>query len=342
MIGIRVDGNEKIAMGHVVRCLAIAEGLAESGQTCFFITSDESSGEIIRSGGFEFYSLNSEWNKKEDELPALLNLMDKLKLQVLIVDSYEVTYRYLHELRNRTQVVYLDDLLMFDYPVDVIINYTRNISPQAYSDNKECRNFLLGPQYLPLRSGFTSSAPASKNVRNMMLTSGGTDPYAVLQCIVTKLVILEEWKGVQLHVVVGPFFDESEVIAFRGLEAAYNQVHIYEKQRNLSGIMKRCDMALSAGGTTLAELCACGVPTVNYAVAENQLPGIWAYETDGLMLSAGDVRNQVEEGIERIVRLLQRMKENNTERMAFSIKMRKAVDGKGAERIARCISELKR
>ena len=41
MIGIRVDANNKTAMGHIMRCLAIAKQLYALGKKIIFLVSDE-------------------------------------------------------------------------------------------------------------------------------------------------------------------------------------------------------------------------------------------------------------------------------------------------------------
>ena len=61
----------------------------------------------------------------------------------------------------------------------------------------------------------------------------------------------------------------------------------------MAAIMKQCDFAISAAGTTLYELSAIGVPTISITFADNQL--IMAetfHETDAIPY-AGDLRNTV-------------------------------------------------
>ena len=52
MFYFRADGNEKIAMGHVMRCLTIAEALRERGEKVLFLTADESPVQFIEKRGF--------------------------------------------------------------------------------------------------------------------------------------------------------------------------------------------------------------------------------------------------------------------------------------------------
>ena len=54
--------------------------------------------------------------------------------------------------------------------------------------------------------------------------------------------------------------------------------------------MKKADIAISAGGTTLYELCACGTPTISYSFADNQLDNVEQFQKDELIDYAGDVR----------------------------------------------------
>ena len=41
MFYIRADGNEKIGMGHIMRCLTVADALRKQGEEVLFLTADE-------------------------------------------------------------------------------------------------------------------------------------------------------------------------------------------------------------------------------------------------------------------------------------------------------------
>lgn len=55
-------------------------------------------------------------------------------------------------------------------------------------------------------------------------------------------------------------------------------------------LMMLCDVAVSVAGSTLYELCACGIPTITYVLADNQIPAEEMFEQEGIMLNARDYR----------------------------------------------------
>lgn len=58
MILIRADGNARIGMGHLMRCMTVAEELAMlqgSREGICFVCADEASGEFVRENGFRSY-----------------------------------------------------------------------------------------------------------------------------------------------------------------------------------------------------------------------------------------------------------------------------------------------
>ena len=47
MILFRADGNTKIGMGHIMRCLSIADTFRRNGKDCTFVLADISMQDII-------------------------------------------------------------------------------------------------------------------------------------------------------------------------------------------------------------------------------------------------------------------------------------------------------
>lgn len=134
-IFFRTDANSSIGMGHVMRCLSIADAFHSLGNDSIiiiFILADDTVEKLIQDRGYKTVVLHSKYSKMESELP-LWDIQSFETIHLLIVDSYYVTEHYLSSMREliRTQdnngdkgkLVYIDDVNAFLYPVDILINY---------------------------------------------------------------------------------------------------------------------------------------------------------------------------------------------------------------------------
>ena len=117
----RVDMNEKIATGHVMRCLSVADAAAQKGRKSIFLTADEKPCSLISSRGHKSLVLHTDWQQPKEELSDLGELIYEYGINRILVDSYQVSEAYLEELSKMTEVFYLDDLDAFPYPVQNII-----------------------------------------------------------------------------------------------------------------------------------------------------------------------------------------------------------------------------
>ena len=107
----------------------------------------------------------------------------------------------------------------------------------------------------------------------------------------------------------------------------------------MSDYMKDCDVALSAAGSTLYELCACGTPTICFEIASNQ-EGSQIWEDRGYMLYAGNAAKNMDACIKACIEHLMWYSDNYDKRRRMSCEMQKLVDGKGSERVAKYINSL--
>lgn len=336
-IYLRVDGNEKIGLGHIMRCISIAKALQKKELECTFIMTIGSATKVIEEQGFNAVYLHSTYDEMEAEIAELVPILAERRPAFLMVDSYYVTPEYLRQLRRWAPVVYLDDLNAFDYPADLVINYNLYGPDLPYAPGKR---YLLGARYAPLRSEFADRSALKKSSEKLqiLISTGGSDPIRAAPALIRRLMGCRLWQSAQFHLVVGelnPCREELERYAQK-----YPQITIHYNVIDMARLMSGCDMAISAAGSTLYELCACGVPTVTYTLADNQLMGAAAFAQKGLMLCAGDGRGDGNFA-DRIVENAMRLAEDAALRERMAQAMRGEVDGKGAERIAkeilRCI-----
>lgn len=350
-IYFRTDGNSKIATGHIMRCLAIARACVKKGADVKFIVSDRQSTSLVQEcfaipQEFQVYCLDSDYTKLPQELPALCTLVMQDKTVTnsskpwIFVDSYYADPSYLLSLRDYFRVAYLDDLRSFDCPVDLVINYDTSTDCDHYAnaDRK-----LLGVQYTPLREQFNAAVYTVRpTVEHVLLSTGGTDPYAVAEHLLHTIYAelsdtapLQDahlLRSLQYHILTSSANMRYDALA--SYVQKHSNVHIHEGVSNVASLMSSCDLAVSAGGTTLCELCAVGVPTISYLMADNQRTAVETYAGLGLIPYAGDVRAAKDSVMSVILSFITHMSQNLSARKESSQSMRAFLNGAGAAQIA--------
>ena len=344
MFYIRADANEVIGTGHVMRCLSIAEEMQRQGETVTFIIADERAEELVVSKGFPVICLHTVWDDLEQELDILLYIIKEHQIPLLILDSYYVTEYYLQQLRQYVRLVYIDDLNSFLYPVDLLINYNIYAAQLDYETRYRqaglSTEFALGCQYAPLREEFKMTKRECRSeVAQIMITSGGTDSYNVIGHLLECLYKQEWFADIQYHIILGRFNQNRKMLEAQWEKVENVQFHV--DVSNISDYMKQCDLAVTAAGSTVYELCACGIPSIMYTLADNQLAIARTISQMGIMPWAGDVRKELSDCLENIIYEIQILRADKDKRKKLSWNMMQLVDAKGCSRIVKQLKFMK-
>lgn len=338
-IYFRADGNDVIATGHIMRCLSIAANVRRFGFEVTFVLADESPRHLIEGRGFNADILGTTWDDLDNEINVMCSYINEHNVRVLVVDSYYVTEKYLRNLSENTNVVYIDDLFAFAYPVDTIINYGVFANVERYNElykGKATPRYLVGGSYVPLREEFSGiEHDINAEIRRVLITTGGTDRLNVAGNLLKELMHEEELVSIEYNVIVGCFNNNKDMLKAMADESG-GRIVLHENVNNMSDYMKKCDAAISASGSTLYELCACGMPTVCFEIASNQ-EGAERWENEGYMLYSGNAAKDLDSCINSCISKLIWLNNHYQERMEMSSRMQKLVDGKGAERLAEYI-----
>lgn len=349
-IAIQADGGTQIGMGHVMRTLVLAKELSKENEV-FYICRVEDKLFCKHYARFKTIEVNSldELVKYEISISKyiqgikkilregfkviLLNeerLTEELKeirADMLITDSYSVNEKYFEETKkifNKT--AYIDDINEHHFNVDFLINQNCDAEDLNYRVNSHTK-LLLGVEYILLRDEFKSLP--NKNVKNkvydIMITVGGADPYKTTETVLNYVSEVDY----NFHVVIGPSFADTSFT-----ESFKKQNIKFYRNANMCEIMKNCDMAISACGSTLYELSACGVPTLGIIIADNQQGIANKLNSMGIIKNLG-WHNKITR--EDLINNIDKLANNYILRKSLSERVSKIVDGKGAERIAKIL-----
>lgn len=324
-----------------MRCLSIATEATKTDEV-LFVTADDAFHEVIHNAGIAHHILYSEYSNMDAELEKLKDVVQDYRPSELFVDSYYVTNSYLSELKKfcnnlGCRIIYIDDVLAFPYSCDYLINYNiygPDVEPD-YKDlyeNAEVKTpvFLLGSSFVPLRGEFQNllERKVNKEVRNILVSTGGADPeHVALQLV--KGVIQNEYPYT-FHFILGSMNKDKPEIEI--ISDKHSNIVLHSNVNNMSSIMRACDVAISAAGSTLYELCATQTPTITYIFADNQIPGAEGFEKHGILHCAGDYRKNAEL-VHTLLYEVACLAENNCKREEIAQKMKAVVDGNGCRRI---------
>lgn len=341
MIVFRVDGNSSIGLGHIMRCLSIADVYKKEGYSSLFITSDNELHQMIVDRGHSCLSLDSNYDHMEEDINQLKIEINKRDVETVYVDSYYVTALYLSSMssfckENNITLVYIDDILAFPYSCDILINYNIYAEIDDYkrlysSDNPV---FLLGLKYIPQRLEFQGLEQRiiNKNAKNIFVSTGGADSQHIGVEIVKSIISHRNSNDFIFHFILGVLNpDKDEIIQ---LSQNHNNIILYNNNKNMAKLMKSCDVAISAAGSTLYELCATQTPTVSYTIADNQLLGANCFEKSGLIHNVGNIKDyNAKDLADKIINASIELCNDYDQRKKIIDNMRDIVDGRGADRI---------
>lgn len=337
---IRADGNDHIGAGHLMRCLTIADALNCRDRVCFWC-ADAASAELARRRGYEAVVLGTDYRNMLSELPVLEELQadrdrgERAAQQTLLVDSYYVNAAYLQALGAFGRVLLLEDVPGRSWPVDGVINYNAFAEEEVYQAiYGQCSDVCqyIGASYVPLRPQFAERQyQVREQVQELLLTTGGGDR----ENIAGKILEILENTTYTIHVVSGPYNPHGAWLARYAQE--HPRVVVHRQVTEMAELMLQCDMAVTAGGTTIYELCALGVPFVCFSYAENQEALVEYAGKHEIGLDAGKYHCDSAGTLENIGRSVELAARDVMQRRELSRRASKLVDGRGAARLAEAL-----
>jgi UDP-2,4-diacetamido-2,4,6-trideoxy-beta-L-altropyranose hydrolase len=333
-IVFRTIAGKAIGFGHLRRCLTLAAELrprtANVASIRFLLDGDPEAVALAEAAGFEARLVTG------GEPAATRALLQGLDGAVLVVDSYELREDCFVAWRPAVRrLIAIDDLADRRLDADVIVNSSPGAGRLVYRAAADCRIFA-GPTFALLRPSFRDlpGRAIGPDVARVLVTLGGTDPANSTPAVVSA--VLRAVPGAAVEVVVGPLFGATPALdAIAAREA--DRLHVHRGLGDLKALMLAADLAVSAGGQTLFELAATGLPAAAICLAPNQQPNIDALADVTLLAAASADDAALGATVEEVCRRLAR---DPGLRRTLSAAGQRLVDGRGAIRVADAIVAL--
>lgn len=344
----RTDANAQIGIGHVMRCLALAQAWQDKGGTAVFISCCENRAlqKRITAEGLDFISVEKPHPDPFD-IDFTITTIEKLSTQHaarstwVVADGYHFDADYQKSIKEAgNKLLWVDDYGHADYYcADLILNQNICADPVMYYNRAPYTQLLLGTRYVLLRREFKQWKGWQRKIppiaQMVLVTLGGGDPGNVTLEVIQALKKVNI-SGLEAQIVVGPA--NPNLAALEREVKNHSNLRLIKNAANMAELMALADTTMSAGGSTCWELAFMGVPNFILILADNQRPVAEQLSKEGAALSLGWYKGLSSDGIAEKIIPLMRSKESR-EKMA--LRGPELVDGEGAERVLMYIEDEK-
>jgi UDP-2,4-diacetamido-2,4,6-trideoxy-beta-L-altropyranose hydrolase len=321
-IAIRTDASSRIGLGHVRRCLSLADALTAKGaQVDFYLFGDKFGEGFVKRAGYPVTNIGWPF--------ALPEAKDLEKADGIIVDSYAMQENDFRRLAAQVPAVLaIDDQALHPLPVDIVVNQNASAKEFTYQTRSDTVQ-MLGPDYVLLDRSFAfHSADQQPTETRVLVMMGGSDLHQQTEKVLAALSSLPPTFYVDVIIGAGAKSIE-DVKKAAVMMPMVTYVHV--DPRDIPAIMSRATVAICAGGVTALELAYLGIPAMVITVADNQKEGAKALYDQGAILDLGSY-DQVPS--HRISHFLRGLLNNPSMRETMSRAGKSLIDGKGADRVA--------
>jgi len=294
-ITFRVDASTQMGIGHVMRCLSLAQILKQNNASIEFICRKHAGNLIdkIHSSGFNVHELevleefevdnklaHSHWlgaTQKKDA-DNCIDILKKEKIDWLIVDHYAIDEDWQRELKPFCEkLMVIDDLADRKHRCDVLLDQTFGRQQENYlGRTPEGCELLLGSEYALLRLEFAKWRAYSLERRSkpefkqLLINMGGVDVDDFTGQVLDELKTCTLPSDVNITIVMGGTAPHLESVKSKAIMLPY-KTEVKVDVGGMAEIMANSDIAIGAAGSTTWERCCLGLPTIQIVTADNQI-----------------------------------------------------------------------
>ncbi len=285
-IVFRTDSSIKMGVGHVMRCLTLADELNSQNHQITFICRNLTGNQIalIKQKKYKIitipvvrnFTTNNiylEWLGATQEYDAeqTIRVLPK-NVDLLIIDSYALDEVWHQRLRKFTEkIMVIDDLAERSFVFDILLNQNLGTQIKDYKGKVPndcelllgCDYALLRPEFPNLREVALKKRKNTTEVKNILISLGGSDAqnrtYDILKEITDNFSIV---------VVLGRVSPYNEMI--KKYAKNKENIKVIVDANNISELMFNADLSIGAAGSTSWERCCLGLPALLFVTADNQ------------------------------------------------------------------------
>ena len=336
---IRADSTAAIGSGHVMRCLALAQGWQDAGGNVTFAAA--SLGDTLHrrlvDEGVAVVEVDAPPGSRLDA-DATIHHARQAGAEWVVADGYDFGAAYQRSVRDTgLKLLVLDDYGHAEhYHADLVLNPNLYADESMYTNRDATSQLLLGTRYALLRREFRQHGDRQRFIppvaRHVLVTFGGSDPRDMAAVTIRAIHRIDEPELVTT-VIAG-----CEDLQTRLMPLAADgpqRIEVLGHVTAMAQLMIRADLAVAAAGGTSWERAFLKLPSLVVTVAENQRSNAEALHRADAATDLGlwqDLREDTLTDSIRNAALDESLRQQQAESAG------RIVDGRGAERVVHAIT----
>jgi spore coat polysaccharide biosynthesis predicted glycosyltransferase SpsG len=245
-VAFRVDGGRKLGLGHLSRCISLANFLSSKKIESIFLISDYSIKNIICSNNHNVEKINP----GPKEVIDILKIIKKNNCKVLVIDSKRSKIpKIIQKIRTKTKVVLIDNIKAANFADLVILPGVKELFRNPPS------NSLIGLDYFLLNTKAPIKKTRKKN-KTIFFSAGGSDKRDITSKIVS--VFLKKKQNFKMIIVLGKFY--SKDVKIKKMIGEDERFILYKDPENFLELMSKSTLGIITFGVTAYEAAALKLP----------------------------------------------------------------------------------
>ncbi len=288
---IHVAGYRQIGTGHIYRCLQLASAMMEHEINFIVQRQSDLAIEMIKNNNYPIIIA-------EDE-NDVVRVVKQKNIDIIINDVLDTNIAFIRQLKETgTRIINFEDLGPGSQYADAVIN-------DIYDKRIEGNQYYWGSDFFIIRDEFhiETAKNFSKEVENILILFGGTDPNDLTQKTLKALKAVLIENKIQCTIILGLGYEKQNEIEEEIKNNEYKNVKILKNVGQISKYMKEADIAISSCGRTMYELACMGVPTILLAQNTRETEHTFGGLTNGY-LNLGLGKNVEEETLKNTIQWL--------------------------------------
>lgn len=333
---VRCDVGPGVGVGHLMRCVALAEELRRRGLSVTFCADVDSVPFARRQLASRGISVIASVETPQEHVA----LVRRLRPQLVVLDSYLLPEAVYAAVRAESAVL----LAIVDGPpggrqADLYLDQNLGAEEQTHALTPGATR-LAGLTFALMRDSIVVLRPREphedRDIRapRVLAFFGGTDAFGASPA--TARLLVATGRPFRATIVAGD--DEARESIERLVPEAGQQIDVIAPTDELAMLVSSTDVVISAAGTSAWELMCLGAACALVWVADNQHESYARAVESGLGIGLGSLED-VSGPTASAVRSLRELLDLPERRRELRSRAWRAVDGRGRERVADALLE---